>query len=79
MKVGCPVIAKNISSIPKVGGDAVFYLQKDFADELREAINRIMEDDFLKDALIRKGIKQSDQFSWDRCIIDTVIYNAIGC
>jgi glycosyltransferase involved in cell wall biosynthesis len=72
LKAGCPVIAKKISSIPEVGGDAVFYLKHDCADELREAINRIMEDDFLKDSLIKKGIRQSDRFSWDRCIKETV-------
>ncbi|WP_313359965.1 glycosyltransferase family 1 protein [Empedobacter sp.] len=64
MKTHCLVIASNNSSIPEVAGDAAILCNSINEDEFVNGIY-LLEDEFFRNQLIRKGINQSRKFSWD--------------
>ena len=66
MKCGCPVILANSSCLPEVGGDAVLYFESNDKDSLADAINRILNDESLRKELIQKGLRQVNEFSWEK-------------
>ena len=65
MACGTPVITSNTSSLPEVVGDAAIqadpYNVEDFAEKMYE----VLQNDDLKEELVRKGLKRSKMFSWD--------------
>lgn len=58
-----PVISSNTSSMPEVGGDAVFYVNPHRINEIAQALEQIKDDDF-RQKLIKKGLLQAKKFSW---------------
>ena len=71
MRAGCPVIAVNRSSVPEVAGDAAELLELGHPDEIRFAIERLM-DTATRDELVRRGKVQAAKFSWDHTFRSTV-------
>ena len=66
MHCGVPVITSNVTSMPEVGGDAVYYVNPHSADSISEGMLAINRDEKLRADLIRKGFEQKKKFSWDR-------------
>ncbi len=66
MSFGLPVVSSNTSSIPEVVGDAAILIDPDNCMELAEAIFQVISDDQLQMALIEKGKKQAQEFSWEK-------------
>ncbi len=64
MACGCPVVTSRTSSLPEVVGDAAALVDPTDADELAEAMGRILADPDLRRSLIRKGSKRAGRFSW---------------
>lgn len=80
MSCGCPVITSNTSSLPEVGGNAALYIDPYDIDEISAAIKRILSDEKLRDEMKSRGLKQSDNFSWEKStqkLLNTfdIIYN----
>jgi mannosyltransferase len=71
MRAGCPVIAFNGSSIPEVAGTAALLLECGDGDEIRAAIERLMDDDLRRDAIAR-GLTRAAAFTWDETFANTV-------
>lgn len=69
MKVGCPFVALNSSSIPEVAGDAGV-LVDDLKISSFEAAVLSIEDN--RDYIINKGFVQVRKFSWDKCYQQTL-------
>lgn len=67
-KLGIPVVTSNISSMPEIGGDSVAYCDPNEVMSLVFAIQEIIKDNNFKDAIIRKGYKNVDKFSWEKCV-----------
>lgn len=65
MHYGCPVIASRSSSIPEVVRDAGLYFAPGDEEELRAAMERILDDVALRQELIHKGRENERGFSWD--------------
>ena len=65
MSVGVPVICSNTTSLPEVGGNAVFYADPCKTEQITEAMIRISDDGELRKSLIEKGFGQKTKFSWD--------------
>lgn len=65
MACGTPVITSNTSSLPEVVGDAAIqadpYNVEDFAEKMYE----VLQNDDLKEEMIKKGLRRSKMFSWD--------------
>lgn len=70
--MNCPVVASKISSIPEVGGNAVYYIDPKNNKSIENAIRRLLNDKKLREDLVKKGQKQLKKFSWEKCIRETL-------
>jgi len=66
MKCGCPVILADSSCLPEVGGDAVMYFESGSKSSLGDAIDKVLKDESFRQELIKKGLKQVNEFSWEK-------------
>lgn len=71
MACGTPVVASNASSLPEVVGDAGLLVEPTDAEELAQAMQRVLSDDDLRDSLRRKGLERAKKFSWPRAARET--------
>ena len=65
MSAGAPVITSNRSSLPEVGGDAVYYVNPNNVAGLSEAMKLVLTDERLRQAMIQKGLERAGMFSWE--------------
>lgn len=72
MSYGIPAIAARSSSLPEIGGDAVYYFDPGDSGKLADAIERLSSDAGLREALARKGRQRAAAFRWDRTAEATV-------
>ena len=72
MASGAPVIAKNVSSIPEVAGEAGILLDEPTADGVAREIERLRQDRSYRDDVVQKGLQQVKGFSWDRTTRETL-------
>lgn len=78
MACGCPVVTSNTSSLPEVVGEAGIMVNPYDTDSLAQAMRQILTDDKLRDEMIRKGLKQSKKFSWEKTAEQTQeVYNKL--
>jgi len=61
----CPVITSNISSMPEIAGDGALLVNPNNIDEIVGAMKKVLDNDF-KNKLIFKGIKNIQNFSWEK-------------
>lgn len=66
-----PVITTNQTSLPEVGGDAALYVPPRRPDLIADYIISLLENESLRLGCIKKGIKQKEKFSWERCSRET--------
>jgi glycosyltransferase involved in cell wall biosynthesis len=66
MATGCPVIVSNSSSMPEVCGSAALYFDPLQKDSLKTSIQHLLTNQLLCEALIKKGIERSKDFSWNK-------------
>ena len=72
MRCGVAVITSNTSSMPEVSGDAAYIIDPFNPEEITEGILKLLSDEKLKNELIKKGFKQSVQFSWENMAKDVL-------
>ena len=63
MSWGCPVISTNRSSLPEVCGEAALYFDPYDVSSLQDKMEKMMNDQTLRDQLIDSGIKQAKKFN----------------
>jgi glycosyltransferase involved in cell wall biosynthesis len=79
MACGCPVIASNTSSLPEVIGDAGIMFDPYNVDQLSSIMYEILTNSYLKDDLIKKGLRRAKMFNWKRCAEETMeVYYSIA-
>lgn len=64
MASGTPVITSNSSSLPEVAGDAALYVEPKDVTSISDAIQKLLSDTTLQEALVVKGYEQAKKFSW---------------
>jgi glycosyltransferase involved in cell wall biosynthesis len=64
MACGAPVIASNCSSLPEVAGDAAILVAPDAGSAHVEAIEAVLKDSRIRDALRERGRLRSRNFTW---------------
>lgn len=64
---GCPVITSNITSMPEVAGRGALLINPYNADEIANAIRKIMTNKKFKKNLVQEGFKNVKNFSWKKC------------
>ncbi|MBI4994380.1 glycosyltransferase family 4 protein [Candidatus Peregrinibacteria bacterium] len=66
MAAGCPVICSNASSLKEVCGDAAILINPAHPQELKNAIEKLWNDENLQNSLREKGLTQAKKFSWQK-------------
>lgn len=72
MTCGIPVIASNVSSLPEVVGDAGLLINPHNIDDIAKAIETMVTAPEIRDAYAQKALARSAEFSWDRCVDQTM-------
>lgn len=67
MACGTPVICSSTSSLPEVAGDAALLVDPLDTAGLTGAMQRLLNDDSLRQDLIRRGFANVGRFSWEQC------------
>ena len=62
-----PVITSAISSLPEVGGDAVYYVNPQQAEEIAEGMRRICGEEEVANDLKERGLRQAQKFTAELC------------
>lgn len=63
---GVPVITSNVSSMPEVAGDGAIYVDPLSVEDIKDKLRQVMEDENLRQDLIKKGYDQVKKFSWEK-------------
>ena len=66
MSCGTPVVTANTTSLPEVCGDAAIYVNPDSVDSIADGMREVVENQSLRATLRQRGLRQSEQFTWER-------------
>jgi glycosyltransferase involved in cell wall biosynthesis len=69
---GTPVIASNRGSLPEIVGDGGLLLEPDHVEGLAAAMQKLLNDDTLREDLRRKGLTHAARFSWEKTARETL-------
>lgn len=61
--VGRPVITSNVTSMPEVAGDSALLVDPEDVGQIRQAVIRLIEDENLRNELVKKGFENIKRFS----------------
>lgn len=76
--VGLPIITSNVSVMPEVAGDAALYIDPYSVDDIKEKLNTLMNDNNIREGLVKKGFERITQFSWQKCAQETAaVYRSL--
>jgi len=64
---GVPVVTSNVSSLPEVGGESVFYADPHEPEIIADTVFRLISDQKTKDDIIKRGYENVKRFSWEKC------------
>jgi glycosyltransferase involved in cell wall biosynthesis len=64
MSQGCPLVCSETSSFPEVASDAAEYFNPNEVMSMRVAMSKVIESDFLRKDLVKKGYSRNAIFSW---------------
>lgn len=78
MACGTPVISSHAASLPELGGTAAQYFDPADTGSMSEAIQSVLADESLRQAMRQAGFQQAALFSWDRAARETIaVYNRL--
>jgi len=72
MAQGTPIVSSNAASLPEVVGDGALLVDPCNIDEIAEAMHRVLTDETLRVALIKRGFKRVSRFSWEKTARETL-------
>ena len=72
MKVGTPVITSNTSSLSEITGKAAVLIDPTDVNQIAEALGKVIKSSSLRQTLRQKGLKQSQNFSWQKTAQQTL-------
>ncbi len=72
MSFNCPVISSFTSSLPEIGGNACLYFDPTSVADLQDKILQLLENEGLKNELVKKGKERVKLFSWKKCGEETL-------
>ena len=67
-----PVVASKASCIPEVCGDAALYFDPKDPQDMAQKISYLLENEKLRNSLIKKGRNQVKKFSWKKMAAQTL-------
>lgn len=72
MSCGIPVITSNIASIPEVVGDSALLINPFDTEELKIALEKVLENPALSEELSKLGYARSKLFNWEKTASETL-------
>jgi glycosyltransferase involved in cell wall biosynthesis len=76
MALGCPVITSNVSSMPEICGDAVFYFDPSDVQALRNLLEKTLANEKTLERARIIGLARAIEFSWQKTASQTLdFYN----
>lgn len=72
MQCGTPVLVSNGSSLPEIVQAAGMMANPLDVDEIANKMEVMIQDEQLREALSRKGIRQAEKFSWEKTARETI-------
>lgn len=72
MQCGTPVITSNTSSLPEIVSDAGIMVDPLDLHAVCQAVSTVYDDAHLRTSLSAKGIVRAQQFSWQKCVAQTI-------
>ncbi len=72
MQAGTPVVAAQAGALPEVLGDAALLPDPTSADDIADSLTQVLENDELRQELVRRGEGRADSYRWDRAIPEYV-------
>jgi glycosyltransferase involved in cell wall biosynthesis len=67
MACGTPVICSQSASLPEVAGDAAEYFDPRSAEDLADALDRVLHSASRSADLRMKGLERAKRFTWEKC------------
>jgi glycosyltransferase involved in cell wall biosynthesis len=67
MASGTAVIVSNVSSLPEVAAEAGTLIDPYSVESIKEAIERLLKDDKLREKKVQLGYSQVKKFTWESC------------
>lgn len=67
-----PIVTSNVFGLQELAGDAAILVNPANADEIADAIVRLLTDGDLRQELRKKARHRSQLFTWDRCVAETL-------
>lgn len=64
MACGCPIVLSNSSAFPEVAGQAGIYFENNNSEDLKEKVERVINDVDFRNDFKRKGLLQVQKFTW---------------
>ena len=61
-----PVICSNTSSLPEVGGDAVYTFDPEKPEDIKQKMELLLNDEKIRSDMIAKGNIRVKEFSWEK-------------
>ena len=78
MACGVPVVASNAASLPEIMGEGGSMVEPGDLKKLTGAINAVLKDENIRQSLIDGGIKNVENFSWERTAKETkMVYDEV--
>ena len=71
---GVPVVVSNVSSLPEVAGDGGLQVDPRSVSELGAALERIIENQELREILGAKGKQRAESFRWEQCARRSLLF-----
>ncbi len=79
MSAACPVICSNASSIPEVVGNAAEFFDPADIDSIVNAMEKVLFSSEYTSKLVKLGLMQIQNFSWQNCVEQTSsVYSSLG-
>ena len=69
MRIGCPVVTSNISSMPEVAGDGAILVNPNDVDMIAKGIEEVLKN---RKKWIQKGNERVNNFSWEKTAQETL-------
>jgi len=70
--MGVPVVSSNVSAMPETLRDSALLVNPSNPEEIAEAIYKVLNDEQLKNELIKRGQENVKRFSWPKCAKETL-------
>lgn len=72
MKSGVAIACSSCGSIPEIVGECGLIFNPNSAEDIADKLNKLENDEELRNILINKGKERTKIFSWSRCALETV-------